>query len=504
MRIALPLLACCLLASACSRSLVPGGLPTPNASEFAVRGVTVVDVEHGSLLVDRTVVVRGNRIVAVDSGTRVRRAKLRVIDGVGKYLIPGLWDMHGHVLNRWNWGAPLYVANGVTGVRDMSTSTPLAEVRRLRVALQAGLEVGPRFLTAGPLIDGEPALFPEYLSVSTADRARRVVDSLHAAGADFIKVYTHLPRPLFDVIVEQAKRLGLPFVGHVPLSLSTGEATDLGMRSVEHAYRHRMACAVAEPDIRRLLIGELEAQQRGDPVTSELLADSAFVLGIERYDRDRCEALGRRFARNGTWFVPTLVEMRSRFLPEPSTKAGFDSAFTQPRLAYMPREMVATWRDDESYKRGLRDHAASSRDAYETVVRTRALEVETRLHMVADMHRGGAGILAGTDAAVAFPLVMLGYGVHEELTMLVQAGLTPLQALQAATLNPARFLNATDSLGTVAPGRLADLLLLDANPLVDIRHTTRIHGVVLNGHWFDRAALDALLDRARRAANPAR
>ncbi len=224
----------------------------------------------------------------------------------------------------------------------------------------------------------------------------------------------------------------LPFVGHVPLALTTGEASDLGMRSVEHAYRHRMSCATAETEIRRLLVSELKAQQRGDPVARERLADSAFLMGIETYDRDTCVALGARFARNGTWFVPTLMEMRSRFLPEPRTWAEFDSLFTQPKLIDMPRNIVANWRDEEMYQRGLRDHAVSTREQYETAARNRAREVVTRLRMTADLHRGGAGILAGTDAALAFPLVMLGNSVHEELALLVQAGLTPLQALQAA------------------------------------------------------------------------
>lgn len=431
MRVTLSLLAALLLSSGCSTATVRSGRIPDDRTDFVIRGVTVVDVERGALLSDRTVLVRGTRIVAMDSGSRVPLIGVTVVNGAGKYLIPGLWDMHGHVLNRWSWGAPLYVANGVTGVRDMATWTPLAEVRQLRADVQAGREIGPRFVTGGPLIDGEPALFKEYLAVGTVDRARQVVDSLHAAGAEFIKIYTHLPRALLDAIIERARHHDLPFVGHVPLALTTGEASDLGMRSVEHAYRHRMACATAETEIRRLLASELEAQQRRDAVAREQLADSAFLMGIETYDRDKCLALGARFARNGTWFVPTLVEMRSRFLPDLRTREEFDSLFTQPKLLDMPRSLVARWRDEEMYQAGMRAHAVTTLEQYETAERNRAREVETRLRMTADLHRGGAGILAGTDAALAFPLVLLGNSVHEELTLLVQAGLTPLQALQA-------------------------------------------------------------------------
>lgn len=162
-----------------------------------------------------------------------------MVDGTGKYLIPGLWDMHGHVLNRWSWGAPLFVANGVTGVRDMATWTPLAEVRRLRAGVQAGSEIGPRFVTGGPLIDGEPALVDDYLAVGTADRARHVVDSLHAAGAEFIKVYTHLPRPLFDAIVERSLQHGLPVVGHVPLPAPRPAARRARRRAGLPTHAHR-------------------------------------------------------------------------------------------------------------------------------------------------------------------------------------------------------------------------------------------------------------------------
>ena len=493
--------------AACAAPPRAPSAPSPAAGDLAIRGVTVVDVESGALLADRTVHVRGKRIVSVDSGTRALPAGATVVDGAGKYLIPGLWDMHGHILHRWSWGAPLDVANGVTGVRDMSTSTPMAEVRRIRGEVAAGRRVGPRLVVAGPLIDGqdegEPVMFPEYLAVSSVARARHVVDSLHAEGVDFIKVYTHLRRDLLDAIVERSRHHGLRFTGHVPLALTTAEASDLGMRSVEHAYRHRMACATAEDEIRRLLVEQLAAQRRRDAVANERLEDSTFRLGLDGYSSEKCRALGRRFARNGTWFVPSLVEMRSRYLPEPRSWEELDSLFRQPHLAYMPRAVVARWRDEDSYGRGARDRGITSREEYERMVADRAREVETRLRMVADLHRGGAGILAGTDASIYFPTVVIGFALHEELQLLVQAGLTPLQALQAATLSPARFLNATDSLGTVAPGKLADLVLLDANPLADIRHTTRIRGVVLDGRWLDRAALDALLDQARRAANPA-
>lgn len=468
---------------------------------LAITNVTVVDVETGDRLPDRTVIVGAARITAVGPSAEVMvPADAAVVDGTGKFLIPGLWDMHAHVLNRWVWTAPLSVASGVTGVRDMASWGPLADTHRIRGDVAAGRTVGPRVAGfAGPLIDGEPAIFDDYLTVGTADEARAVVDSLADGGVDLIKVYTRLPRDIFFAVVNAAQRRGLPVGGHVPLALTTAEASDAGMWSVEHAYRHRLACADAEEEIRTALIRQIDAQARQDWMTYEAIEDSTFRLGIETYSPERCRALGERLARNGTWFVPTLVEMRSRFRPEEHFASSFDSLFTQPHLRAVPRRLVARWRDDMAFQAGLRAGMADSEAAWEEGARNRAREIETRLRMVGDLHRGGAGILAGTDGAVAFPLVISGYSVHEELELLVEAGLTPLEALRTATLNPARALGMVDDIGTVTAAKLADLVLLDADPLEDIANTTRIRAVVLNGRLLDRAALDDLVDQAEAA-----
>jgi hypothetical protein len=374
-------------------------------------------------------------------------------------------------------------------------------VHRIREDVAAGRTVGPRVAAfAGPLVDGEPAIFDEYLAVGTEAEARAVVDSLADGGVGLIKVYTRLPRDLFLAIVERAQERGLPVGGHVPLALTTAEASDAGMWSVEHAYRHRLACAEAEDEMRAALRRQIDAEALRDWATYEAIEDSTFRMGLETYSPERCRALGERLARNGTWFVPTLVEMRSRFRPEDPFSPAFDSLFTQPWLRAVPRRLVARWRDEMAFQVGRRAGVADSDAKWEAVNADRAREIETRLRMVGDLHRGGAGLLAGTDGAVAFPLVVSGYSVHEELGLLVAAGLTPLEALRTATLNPARALGMDDDLGTVAPGKLADLVLLDGDPLEDIAHTTRIRAVVLDGRLLDRTTLDNLIDRAAAAA----
>lgn len=478
-------------------TLLVGTSVAAQDASLVIAHATVVDMETGERLPDRSVLVERERIVAVGPSAEIAvPAGAVVVDGTGRFLIPGLWDMHSHALLRWRWAAPLNVAYGVTGIRDMATGTPLAEIGRLRDDIAAGRAVGPRIVAAGPLVDGAPPIFRGYPAVETEAEARAVVDSLAEGGADFIKVYTRLPRDLFLAILDQASRRGLRVAGHVPLAVTTAEASDAGLWSVEHAYRHRMACSTAEEEIRAALRQQMEAEAREDRVAYEAIEEATFRLGIESYSAERCEALGRRLARNGTWVVPTLVEMRSRFRPERYNEPGFDDLFTQTALRYVPRRLAARWRDGLAYQLGLREGLAPSESAFDAGERMRAREVETRLRMVGDLRRGGAGILAGTDAFESFPLVINGVSLHEELALLVEAGLTPLEALQAATLNPARALDRTRDHGTVAPGKLADLVLLDADPLDDLTNTVRIHAVVLNGALLDRSALDALLSRA--------
>jgi len=476
-------------------SLLAGTSVAAQDTVLVIAHVTVVDVESGERLLDHTVLVEGERVVAVGpSADLAVPAGAVVVDGTGRFLIPGLWDMHSHALLRWRWAAPLNVAFGVTGIRDMATTAPLDEVGRFRDDVAAGRTVGPRVVAAGPLIDGVPPIFGVYPAVQTEAEARAVVNSLAEGGADFVKIYTRLPRDLFLAILDQAGRHGLRVAGHVPLAITTAEASDAGLWSVEHAYRHRMACSTAEDEIRAALRQQAEAEAHGDQVAYEAIEDATFRLGIESYSAERCEALGRRFARNGTWFVPTLVEMRSRFRPERYNDPAFDSLFTRAALRYVPRVQAARWRDGLAYQLGLREGLAPSESDFDAGERLRTREVETRLRMVGDLHRGGAGILAGTDA-FDFPLVINGVSLHEELALLVQAGLTPLEALQAATLNPARALNRMHDHGSVAPGKLADLVLLDADPLDDVTNTLRIHAVVLNGRLLDRSALDLLLSQ---------
>ena len=473
-------------------------------SSVVIRNVTLIDMTAEHPKPDMTVVISGNRIAAIGKNPDVPRGA-SIIAGGGKFLMPGLWDMHVHPLaaSRWEWASRVQIANGITGNRIPGTSRPLTEIVQLREDVAQGRILAPRFIANGPIIDGPPANRKDRRFAGTPDEMRKEVNRLHAAGMDFIKVYTNLPRDAFFAAAEETRRLGIPLDGHVPLTVTAAEASDAGMRSIEHSYRHRMSCATAEAEILGLLIEQKKAQASEDYRLSWEREDQAFQLGLTTYSSEKCVALGRRFARNGTWFVPTLVEMQTRFRPEYPEDAAFKDLFKDARLRTMPAAAASEWRDEMAWNMGFlvgREIQAGRNE--ETVFREREQEVANRLKMAFDLHRGGASLLAGTDADAAFHFVFFGSSLHEELALLVKAGLTPMEALRTATVNPARFLKAEDSLGTIEPGKLADLVLLDANPLDDIKNTTRIRAVVVNGRYLDRGALDALLEEAEKAANP--
>ena len=469
--------------------------PRTDTLSIAFTHVGVVDVEHGRVLRDRTILIGGNRIREVGPSARVRVPPgARVVDASGKFLIPGLWDMHVHALRaeRAEWMFPLFIAAGVTGIRD--TGSPLDTLLLYRARVGEGRMLGPRIVGAGPLLDAPPGGVPVLtLPVGSPAAGRHAVDSLADAGVDFIKVYNGLSRESFFAIMEEAKRRGVRVIGHVPRSVTALEASAAGLASIEHLTRVPQVCV---PDsVNRATTREWETGSKRPGMTQDALDSLGLELGARRtaaFDEALCEKAGERFAQNGTWQVPTL-EMNLHWA------RGFldsDTAGTDTLLRYVPAPVRAFW-----------DHYRDS---------TRALpripgDVEASWYrllsrVIRALHRGGDGILAGTDTDGNDANIygVPGAALHSELEALVRdAGLTPREALQAATLEPARFLHATDSLGTISPGKLADAVLLAANPLEEIRNARRVVAVVVNGRYLDRQALDAMLDASRRGDDSA-
>jgi Amidohydrolase family len=458
-------------------SVVTQGSPegtAPAASPIYITHVTVLDTVTGKEMPDRTVVISGDRISEVTANRAKLPSDAQVLEGKGKYLIPGLWDMHVHALfpERVDSMFPMFIANGVLGIRDMGTSMPLADIERLRQEIASGSRLGPRFVAAGPLLDGRPKPFrPNFLAITAPEQGRATVDSLKAGGSDFIKVYSWLSRDTFFAIAGEARKMEIPFAGHVPFSVPMLEASDAGMKSMEHLFGVVLSCSAREDELRSEML-KGGANLPGNARLRELNEAAA------SYDERKAASIFAHLAKNQTWQVPTLV-VRVPYAQ------SFDTSITNdPRLKYIPPSAQQRWTEEaKSFAGGA------------TVAKTS----EKLSQIVGAMQRAGVPILAGTDAAWYQLYTYAGFSLHDELGLLVRAGLTSTQALQSATIDPARFLGRDKDLGSIEKGKFANMVLLDADPLSDISNTQKINTVIVNGRVLDRKALDSLLTDAENA-----
>ena len=459
----------CLVFLLCTCSILAGQSASP--SGLIIHDVTVIDATGGPAQAHRTVIVRDGKIEEIGSSAGGVGGKLSGvhIDGGGKFLIPGLWDMHVHmVFGDWflhgkEVTLPLFIANGITGVRDMGGELEVLQQWRKEIA--AGTLIGPRMVISGPMLDGPQPRFPSSIAIATPEDGRRAVDDLKRRGADFIKLQSLIPREAVFAIAEEARKQGISFVGHVPDSVRASEASNAGQKSFEH------------------LIGIFEGSS---PLEDEFLKGTK-TQGqfLSTYDPKRAAALFALLAKNHTWQCPTLVWERGGNLID-QTDFAHDT-----RAKYAP----AYWKD-VTWRRFTQQivHEFNTDN-----LATRKRFVEKELEVVNAMHRAGISFLAGTDTppgVYVFPR----FSLHEELQRFVAAGFTPMEALQTATLNPAKFLGMDDRLGTIEKGKLADLVLLDANPLDDIRNTQKIAAVIVNGRYLSRADLDKMLAGVEAAA----
>jgi imidazolonepropionase-like amidohydrolase len=414
--------------------------------------VTVIDATGAQPMPDMTVIITNERITKIGQSGQVTVPRgARVVNAKGKYLIPGLWDMHVHLSWTKATALPLLVANGVTNVRDLGSR--LDELDEWRTKINAGLITGPRIFRAGPILNGQK--FNVYQLVSgNPEETRGVVRALKEVGVDFLKTHRRMPRDSYFALIDEAKKQGLTLVGHIPMTVTPEEASDAGQATIEHTET--------------LFEGTFAAALKG-----RKLPDA-----IRQFRAEDAEKLFARFVKNQTVVDPTLVAFRS------FVEASDPSSPPDPRSRYVALSLKKEW------QKILKPVSA------EDLAEMKATAAELR-EVVRQMNQAGVTLVAGSD--IAGPRIP-GFGLHDELVLLVEAGLTPMQALQAATLTPARVLNKAKDLGSIETGKIADLVLLDGNPLDDIRNTQRIHAVTVNGKLLDRAALDRLLAEAESAA----
>ena len=451
---------------------------SPQPKPLVLAHVTVIDATGAPAKPDMTVVITGNRITAIGKDVAAPQ-DAQVIDASGKFLIPGLWDMHIHWYDK-NL-LTLFTANGVTGVRQMFGMPVHLQWRH---EFDEGKLIGPRMLLASPIVDGPKPVWPGSIAIANETEGRKAVDKIKKDGYDFVKVYSLLPRDAYFGIADEAKRQGISFAGHVPISVSAAEASDAGQKSIEHLTGVLLACSSREDEFRAQLAAEIAKNGMTGALSGMSRRQSKQIT--DSFSNQKAAALFARFAKNGTWQCPTLTVLHNMAYLDDKNVTN------DPRLKYMPPFLRRNWDPSTDFRMRTMTPAdyANAKASFQ-----KSLEV------VRGMRRAGVEIIAGTDTLN--PYCFPGFSLHDELGLLVRAGLTPLDALQTATINAAKFLGKLDSLGTVEQGKIADLVLLDANPLEDIGNTKKINAVVMNGRLFDRKALDRMLNQAEAAANTA-
>jgi imidazolonepropionase-like amidohydrolase len=419
--------------------------------------VTVIPMDRETRLANQTVVVRGDRIVALGPTARVKVPEGATrVEGKGRFLIPGLAEMHAHIPGGQASDSAvertlfLYVAGGLTTIRGM-----LGHPRHLELRARAarGELLSPTIYAAGPSLNGN--------SVPDPAAAEKAAVEQKQAGYDLLKIHPGVGLPAFEALVASARRVGIPFAGHVPEDVGIHRAIAARYASIEH------------------LDGYVEAMLRGDaPVSADESAFFGLNLG-EHLDESKLPALVEATRKAGVWNVPTQVLLENLVL------VGSAELAQRPELRYVTPETRAQWA--EVRQSMLSETGSTPESARRTI--------EVRRRLIKALHAAGAGLLLGSDAPQIYNVP--GFSTHRELESLVAAGLTPYQALETGTRNIARYFGTERETGTIAEGKRADLILLDADPLTDIRNTTWRAGVMVRGCWLPQAEIEKRLADGR-------
>jgi imidazolonepropionase-like amidohydrolase len=475
----------------------------PAPTTFAVRNVTLIDGTGASAAPGTTIVVSNGRVTAVGRDAAVP-AGARVVDGTGKFVIPGLWDMHLHLRGDARvpgintYGEALLLANGVTGVRIMAG---LPEFHRIQRDVTAGKALGPRIFISSRNMDGLIPRQPlpprrgdtageaqEWTSVGTGEiprayqitnreQAKAAVAEAKASGVEFVKIHNDLTPQAYDAIAAEAKANGLYLVGHAPTGVSVAALAASGMRSIEHFPGMLEGCSSREDELLKASLAALELP----PADRARRTAEIRRMAVDSFNADRCRALAAKLVANRTWLSPT-------FMPGGGVRALSERNADLAKYVFAP--LRARWMEQAA---GAATPAAPTPAEQELAKAAETL----RLQIVGIMTSSGVPYVIGTDAGGAWRIP--GRSLHEGLAEMVRAGLTPMQAIQAATLSSARLLGREKELGSVQVGKYADLVVLDANPIDQVANTRRINAVVVNGRLLDRQALDSMLTQLETA-----
>ncbi|MDB4292386.1 amidohydrolase family protein, partial [Maribacter sp.] len=444
-----------------------------------LQNVHIIDVRNGQLLSDRAILVSDGKIQSILPTKELDpTAFSKVIDAKGGYVIPGLWDMHAHLRANnlppeliTDWMMPLFIANGVTGVREMTSSCEredqgpvcLDQMRAWQKEIDLGTLDGPRLLSLSSFQLNSPRE-QDY----TKKEIQQMVATFDAQEINLIKVYTDLSPKAYHNVMQEAKKYTIPVGGHIPLRMTISEASAKGLRSLEHARDFLFDCFPGSKAFRK------SARSQDPPIAT-------MHEMVNHFDAEKCQRIFQVMLKNETWYVPTHLTRRMEAFAD---KAAF---LNDDRNQYIPKMLLHSWKNDAE-RVVAKDTSAYGRAAYMKFYR-KGLEITGKAH------KAGVRILVGTDGGDSF--VHPGFSVHNELGELVKAGLTPLEALQAATLHSAEFLHLQKSFGSITVGKNADFIVLENNPLVAIENTKTMQAVIYRGDYFTRDQLNALLDKAK-------
>ncbi|MBL7864094.1 MAG: amidohydrolase family protein [Cyclobacteriaceae bacterium] len=450
-----------------------------------IEHINIIDPDRG-LIEDQTVIIKDGRIIKVVASKEFAVAgnNNQVVSGEGKFLIPGLWDAHIHFAYMEEV-APrmfdLFLTHGITSVRD--TGGKIDFVMEWRDKSLALPTEAPRVMIAGPLLDGIPNVYdgsdpghpPLSVGLNSTAAVRNQIIKLDSLNVDFLKAYEMLTPEQFSVVTEMGKQLGLKVTGHVPLSMDVISASNAGLNSMEHMRNLELSCASNAEELfnqRKQLLESGRKLQGG--ILRSSIHQAQRQIAVKNYDENKANEVLDVLAKNQTWQIPTLA------LNTLSGKRPYALPEWQADFQYFPDTTEARWK---SIIDGIVKTPPSSYDSMYTA---------WMFAMVKRIHDKGIDMMAGTDSPIGFQ--MPGPGLHNELAVFVEAGLTPLEALRTATVNPARYFNLEQQLGSIREDMWADLVILDANPLDNIANTRRINAVIKQGRLFDREELNRRLE----------
>lgn len=426
----------CLVFSSCSIGKV----------DIIIRNVNIINVETGDILYHRDVAIKDQYIAKIAGGKKLPQTDgTQLIDGTDKYLIPGLWDMHVHLNLDYEEYLQLYLANGVTGVREMNG------MHREWKEKEEGSWLAPRFFMGSRILDGPKPTYEWVHSISKEAEARQAVQNIKEDGYDFVKTLSLLPEHVYSAIADECARSNIPFAGHLTYSIHPVQAAQMGQRSAEHLLFIQLACSEMEDSLR----WDLDKVIRSDTPREEAV-DTYHRLEhacVPTFSQSKADSLFSQLGRLDMWQCPTLIVFHNYIY---YNEEKFEN---DPRKIYFPDSNPDV-------------DPIEARERYKLIF-------EKNMELIPQMDAAGIKFLAGTDNEFR------GFSLHDELQLLNEAGLSPLRTLQTATLNPAKFLARDDSMGTINENRIADVVLLDNNPLENIQNTRSINTVIFNGKICD-------------------